>query len=98
MPGLVLVQVALLLREALVLVAAMSMAMGVLSLQATLGGQPGQAAAMAKATTMVAGAEQDSWAATSAAVGPERLWTVDVLGALKAVAAVLKAMRVLPLL
>ena len=56
------------------------------------------AAAMAKATPMVEGAEQDSWAATSDAVGPERVWTVDVLGALKVVAAVLKAMGVLPLL
>ena len=53
---------------------------------------------MAKATPMVEGAEQDSWAATSDAVGPERVWTVDVLGALKVVAAVLKAMGVLPLL
>ena len=98
MPGIVQVQAATLLLEALVPVAAMSMAMGVLLPQATIGGQTEQAAAMAKATTMVAGAEQDSWAATSAAVGPERLWTVDVLGALKALAAVLKAMRVLPLL
>ena len=76
----------------------MSMAMGVLLLQATLGGQMGQAAAMAKAMAMVAGAEQDSWAATSDAAGPERLWTVEVLSALKGVAAVLKAMGMLPLL
>ena len=51
-------------------VAAMSMAMRVLSLQATIGGQPGQAAAMAKATTMAAVEELDSWAAPSAAAGP----------------------------
>ena len=98
MPGLVQVQVVLLLLEALVLVAAMSMAMGVLSLQATIGGQPGQAAAMAKATTMVAGEEQDSWAATSDAADPEQLWTVNVQGALKVVVVVLKAMGVLLLL
>ena len=98
MPGLVQVQVALLLREALVLVAAMSMAMGVLSLQATIGGQPGQAAAMAKATTMVAGEEQDSWAATSDAADPEQLWTVHVQGALKVMVVVFEAMGLLLLL
>ena len=90
MPGLVQVQVVRLLLEALVLVEAMSMAMGVLSLQATIGGQPGQAAAMAKATTMVAGEGQDSRAATSDAADPEQLWTVNVQRALKVVVVVLK--------
>ena len=58
----------------------------------------GQAAAMPKVIAMVAGAEQDSWAAKSDAAGLDRLWTVDVMGALKVVAAVLKAKEVLPLL
>ena len=98
MPELVQVQVALLLLEALALVAAMSMAMGVLSLQATIGGQPGQAAAMARATTMAAWEEQDSWAATLDAADPEQLWTMDVRGALKVVVVVQKAMGVLMLL
>ena len=75
MPGLGHVHVATLRLEVLVLVAAMSMAMGVLLLQATLGGQMGEAAEMAKAMAMVAGAEQDSWAAKSDAAGLERLWT-----------------------
>jgi hypothetical protein len=52
---------------------------------------------MAKATTMVAGAGQDSGAATSEAADPEQLWTVNVQGALKVVVVVLKAMGV-PLL
>jgi hypothetical protein len=51
----------------------MAMAMGVLLLQATLGGQMGEAAEMAKAMAMVAGAEQDSWAATSDAAGLARV-------------------------
>ena len=56
------------------------------------------AAAMAKATTMVAGEEQDSWAATSDAADPEQLWTVHVQGALKVVVVVFEAMGVLLLL
>ena len=68
----------------------MSMAMGVLSPQAAIGGQPGQAEAMAKATTMGVGEEQDSWAATSDAADPEQLWTV-----LKVVVVVLQATGVL---
>ena len=90
--------VATLRLEALVLVAAMSMAMGALLPQATLGGQMGEAAEIAKAMAIVAGAEQDSWAAKSDAAGLDRLWTVDVMGTLKVVAAVLKANGVLPLL
>ena len=75
--------------EALVLVAATSVAMGVLSLQATSGGQMGQVAAMATAMAMAAMAEQNPCAATVEAAGPE---------ALLLRAAVLMDMEVLPLL
>ena len=46
---------------------------------------------MAKAMAMVAVAKQDPWAATSDAAGPDRRWTMALLAAERAVAAVVEA-------